>query len=81
MYDCDIYFPLAATSVLLLQTNIDKDQVKAAIKAQQDQQIDNVSTVMVKVTPKLLVNLVDNILFLCIKLLITLIPKLVDHFS
>lgn len=25
-----------------LQTNVDKDQVKAAIKAQQDQQIDNV---------------------------------------
>lgn len=25
------------------QLNVDKDQVKAAIKAQQDQQIDNVS--------------------------------------
>lgn len=25
------------------QTNVDKDQVKAAIKAQQDQQINNVS--------------------------------------
>lgn len=27
--------------VVFLQTNVDKDQVKAAIKAQQDQQIDN----------------------------------------
>lgn len=26
-----------------MQTNVDKDQVKAAIKAQQEQQIDNVS--------------------------------------
>ncbi|RZS12029.1 hypothetical protein BHM03_00043420 [Ensete ventricosum] len=31
--------------VALIQRNIDKDQVKAAIRAQQDQQIDNVSTV------------------------------------
>lgn len=29
------------------QTNVDKDQVKAAIKAQQDQQIDNVSVFLV----------------------------------
>lgn len=28
---------------LWLQTNVDKDQVKDAIKAQQDQQIDNAS--------------------------------------
>lgn len=27
----------------LMQTNVDKDQVKVAIKAQQDQQINNVS--------------------------------------
>jgi hypothetical protein len=26
-----------------MQTNVDKDQVKAAIKAQQDQQLDNAS--------------------------------------
>jgi len=26
-----------------MQTNVDKDQVKAAIKSQQDQQIDNAS--------------------------------------
>lgn len=37
MYDNIIWFSL--------QTNVDKDQVKAAIKAQQDQQIDNVSIV------------------------------------
>lgn len=30
--------------VYTLQRNVDKDQVKAAIKAQQDQQIDNAST-------------------------------------
>lgn len=30
-----------------MQTNVDKDQVKAAIKAQQDQQIDNVSVLIV----------------------------------
>lgn len=30
-----------------LQTNVDKDQVKAAIKAQQDQQIDNASALIV----------------------------------
>lgn len=29
--------------VVFMQTNVDKDQVKAAIKAQQDQQIDNAS--------------------------------------
>ena len=27
-----------------VQTNVDKDQIKAAIAAQQDQQIDNVCT-------------------------------------
>lgn len=27
-----------------MQANVDRDQVKAAIKAQQDQQIDNAST-------------------------------------
>lgn len=32
----EIYF------LFLLQTNVNKDKVKAAIKAQQDQQIDNV---------------------------------------
>ncbi|RRT71500.1 hypothetical protein B296_00035508 [Ensete ventricosum] len=31
--------------LLISSRNIDKDQVKAAIRAQQDQQIDNVSTV------------------------------------
>lgn len=30
-----------------VQTNVDKDQVKAAIKAQQDQQIDNASALNV----------------------------------
>ena len=33
--------------VFTKQTNADKDQVKAAIKAQQDQQIDNVSSLIV----------------------------------
>lgn len=31
-----------------VQTNVDKDQVKAAIKAQQDQQIDNVNIFFVQ---------------------------------
>lgn len=31
-----------------VQTNADKDQVKAAIKAQQDQQIDNVNIFFVQ---------------------------------
>lgn len=31
-----------------VQTNVDKDQVKAAIKAQQDQQIDNVDIFFVQ---------------------------------
>lgn len=35
--------PTLETIVSTLQTNVDRDQVKAAIKAQQDQQIDNVS--------------------------------------
>lgn len=29
--------------VVSFQSNVDKDQVKAAIRAQQEQQIDNVS--------------------------------------
>lgn len=36
-----------AVSLFLMQRNVDKDQVKAAIRAQQDQQIDNVSIVIV----------------------------------
>ena len=31
-----------------MQTNVDKDQVKAAIKAQQDQQINNASVLNFK---------------------------------
>lgn len=34
---------LMATFLLTMQMNVDKDKVKAAIKAQQDQQIDNAS--------------------------------------
>ena len=34
---------------LSLQRNVDKDQVKAAIKAQQDQQIDNVSFLIISI--------------------------------
>ena len=43
---CSMFFLLqtdVCSIFFLLQTNADKDQIKAAIKAQQDQQIDNAS--------------------------------------
>lgn len=44
-----IYDLLADISFMFsVQTNADKDQVKAAIKAQQDQQIDNVNIFFVQ---------------------------------
>lgn len=44
-----IYDLLADISFMFsVQTNVDKDQVKAAIKAQQDQQIDNVNIFFVQ---------------------------------
>lgn len=44
-----IYDLLADISFMFsVQTNVDKDQVKAAIKAQQDQQIDNVDIFFVQ---------------------------------
>lgn len=39
------YIDQLGTFLFTIQTDVDKDQVKAAIRAQQDKQIDNASTI------------------------------------